>query len=110
MTHKESRELRRKIWEAMSGGKSRSEVIREFGVSIYFVARAMSEYGHIPDSGQGVSVGGVTGTLKRSTFHIIAAMLNTKDSHSDIAKRFNVSKQRISQIHKSCVEAGIPVN
>lgn len=106
MTHKESRELRRKIWEAMSGGKSRSEVIREFGVSIYFVARAMAEYGHIPDSGKS----GVPGHLKRGTFHIIAALLNTKDSQSDIAKRFNVSRQRVNQIRESCLDAGIQVN
>lgn len=105
MKHAESRLLRRRIWEELSSGKSRRDVIREYGVSIYFVERAIKEYGQ-PTGAARADPGSYP---KATTFSIVADLVNTTDPLRVIGKRYSLSHQRVYQVYLSCKEAGIPV-
>lgn len=48
-----------------------------------------------------------TPRAKASTYEILAALINTDEGQSDIARRMGITPQRVSEIAKKAVAAGI---
>ena len=97
MTHAEACERRREMALAAENGLTTGQVAEKFGVNYTTANRALMVYG-------------VTSRLiKKDTYKIISALINTDRLLTEIAAAAGVSSQRIGQVYQRCIEAGIPV-
>lgn len=105
MTHKERKARRKEIAEWVKNSDSetpRKDAVDHFKCTAEFVRRACAEYGVlIRDSRRG--------TAPEHTFSIIGDLCNTDDTFSTIARRYNLTKQRIQQIASRCEGVNIPI-
>lgn len=111
LTHEERRARRTEIVSAVRSGEPVPDVASRFGVSCATV------YNHCrrgPDSEPDYrrvrlpkrrpqAIGG-------STYEVIAALINTPDVNTELAARFGVTPQRIDQIKRKALRAGITLH
>lgn len=104
MTHEERREHRREIAEFVRDNGANtaalSSACRRFGASLAKVRTACFEF-DVPIAGEDRSV--------LLALKIVAELLCNADSFKVIARRHRVSQQRVSQVYRTAVEAGVPV-
>lgn len=100
LTHKQRRNRRKEIAQAVKRGKlSISQVTNKFQVTAETVRIACIEFGVSPPSQ-------MNNRIKFTSFQVIA--LKQKGlSYCQIAKRINVSHQRVHQIVSSARNAGV---
>ena len=99
MTHEERRERRKQLSAAVAGGMSVPQAAREFGMGCKYAYLACIEFGGLPD--------GYAKIIHPSSMQILAKLLNTNESISEIARQCKLTHQRISKIYRLAIEAGI---
>lgn len=104
MTHAETRVLRQRAAAAVVGGATVQEVSAAFKRPRQWVRDACDRHGVTVPEESGLSPASPT------TYSIIADLMFTHKSFTAIGIEQRVSKQRVDQIHKACVAAGIPVH
>lgn len=101
MTHHERRHRRKAIADYVNSGKSAAEAATIFKVCVPTVRSACRE--------NDVKIVNGVHNMNLSTFKVIALLLRTDRPLADIAKEFNVSGTRISEIYRKCQLVGIKV-
>lgn len=100
MTHEERRARREAMAEDILRGESLGVVAATYGVS----------YGTACLANKLAGVRGIQGPgVKLSTFAILAKLLNSDASLTEIASEFSLTHQRVSQIYGAAIKAGIRV-
>ena len=100
MNHQERRERRRRIAE-YAAEHGLASAARAFGVSITTASSSCSEYNIKPLCDERL-------TVRFSSYEVIADLLRGL-SDSLIAKKHNMSRQRVNSVRNKCIEVGIPV-
>ena len=98
MTHKERKQRRRQIAEAIRNGDSVKQVCHDFSVTWNTVNNSCIEYGVVFPHGR-------TWETAVSSFGILKALLSGL-SDAETAAEFNVSRLRIHQIRHLAISAG----
>lgn len=96
MTHKESAVRRKKMVAEVEAGASLGETALKYDVEMTTVRKACYTAGCLE-----------VGTARQKTVDLIATMLNTNDTLSQIAKRLNMDLTNVARIYRRCVAAGI---
>jgi len=99
MTHEERRKRREDIRRSAMSGKALSEISAEFGL----------DYDYVKKVCRGIKTRHETHPKAATSFEILADLLNTSQSLSEVARKFQVSRQRVHQIYKEACKAGIKV-
>lgn len=112
LTHDARRARRAAIAQAIAGGATISAVARRFTVSVSSVRAACVEHGVAASSRRPAAGGAIPASLgklrvKKKTFKILAQLLHTDKSECEIAARYGVSHQRVSEILCAARAAGI---
>ena len=105
MTHNERHQRRSDIAAAITAGTPAAEMAQRHGMSLSNVYLACKEFGVQSNGASTVK----ENRVPQSTFSIIAALLNTDRTMIDLAAQFRISKQRVSQIYRRCLDCGIAV-
>jgi transposase len=103
MTHDESRRLRKAIAEFVKDTQDVREACKRFEVSTTYVRTSCREHGVT------ITRPPIIRVLHISTYKIIALLVTSDMSLRQIAKELSTSPQRISDVAKQCIKAGIPI-
>ncbi len=103
MTRDQSRARRRDIAQVVADGASVREAAAQFGVSGRTVAHALREFGVADQRNR-------NGGVERFTaYDVIAALFDGARGIHRIARDLGISHQRVAEVYRRCVRAGIPV-
>ena len=103
MTRSERKQRRETISVLASRGTSIDVICEVFGVSDQTVINACAEFGVEIERQRQVR------TLKLTTLEIVSRLMSGNETYCEIGKDYNVSRQRVHQIHASAASAGLPV-
>ncbi len=109
MTHIERHEQRKSICAALRAGQEITDVAAQFGLNARYV-RQIGLFADVIQPNQ-PKTRGTQGPGKPygQAVAILAALLNTSDSHSAIARKLNMTRQRVSQVMQEATTAGIVI-
>lgn len=98
MSQEERRLRASRIVEAVRGGSTREAVAAEFDVTADYVRRCCSHAGICK------------GRATFRSYEVIASLINTTKTLTEIAGEYGVTKQAIHGVYQKCLTAGIPVH
>ncbi len=107
MTHVERHEQRRAIVSALRAEQKVADVAVQFAVNEPYVRR-IGLYAGVLEPPQPMPRAGQVYKPSRAVA-ILAALLNTDDSQSEVARKLKVTAQRVSQIMRDATAAGIAI-
>lgn len=98
MTHLQRRKRHEEIASFINDGHTINEAISKFGVSYNIIYLAIKKKGIVPKE-----------KFRNTNLRLIAEILNTQDSYTKIAKKFNITPQAVSLMGKRLKEVGINI-
>lgn len=98
MTHKESAVRRRKMAEEVEAGATLGDVALKYDVEMSTARKACYTAGCLK-----------IGRARQKTIGIVAELLNTGDTLSQIADRLDMDLTNVARIYRRCVAAGIKI-
>ena len=106
LDHHERRRRRQAIAEFIRSGRTVHEACAGFGVSHGLVKQSCRDYG-VDSDGRSAPPGG--SRRKAGVFAILSRLFDPSSSFSAVALSLGVSRQRVWEVHRQAVEAGIPL-
>jgi hypothetical protein len=100
MTGEKRRQIRKNIADDVLSGMTIKELCKKYKVSMHQVHMACKEHGVQPP---------LHIKLQASTYSVIADLINTNKSFSQIGREKYITRQRVEQVYHRCKETGIPV-
>jgi len=95
------RQARRKKIARFCQRHTTAEACKEFGVGATLVQTACAEHDVVPLSGEPEP--------PRSRLRLVAALVNTRTTFSELARRHRVSRQAVQLFAAKCRDAGLKV-